>query len=187
MNRALLPQRLGQMDYSPRPTASRDNLASSRGRLRRSGTARCAHCVRSSDIRTCIPFREGGSGALLCTASIKRSTLWACPPCGAQKQPGQPGPRVRARRLQEATALLTKMCCYLRFNFCAGTFFSSEKKDFFCRQMHLSLLFPLRCFCLTALCVQIVAARSGPRFAPHWFLLLAGYENLTAPNAIMQS
>jgi hypothetical protein len=31
------------------------------------------------------------------------------------------------------------------------------------------------------------AARSGPRFGPPWFLLLAGYENLTAPNAIMQS
>jgi hypothetical protein len=25
------------------------------------------------------------------------------------------------------------------------------------------------------------AARSGPRFPPPWFLLLAGYENLTAP------
>jgi hypothetical protein len=25
------------------------------------------------------------------------------------------------------------------------------------------------------------AARSGPRFGPPWFLLLAGYENLTAP------
>ncbi len=32
-----------------------------------------------------------------------------------------------------------------------------------------------------------LAARSGPRFGPHSFLLLAGYENLTAPNAIMQS
>jgi hypothetical protein len=31
------------------------------------------------------------------------------------------------------------------------------------------------------------AARSGPRFVPLLFLLLAGYENLTAPNAIMQS
>jgi hypothetical protein len=31
------------------------------------------------------------------------------------------------------------------------------------------------------------AARSGPRFAPLGFLLLAGYENLAAPNAIMQS
>ena len=31
------------------------------------------------------------------------------------------------------------------------------------------------------------AARSGPRFVAPWFLLLAGYENLTAPNAIMQS
>jgi hypothetical protein len=31
------------------------------------------------------------------------------------------------------------------------------------------------------------AARSGPRFGPHSFLLLAGYENLAAPNAIMQS
>jgi hypothetical protein len=31
------------------------------------------------------------------------------------------------------------------------------------------------------------AARSGPRFGAYWFLLLAGYENLTAPNAIMQS
>ena len=33
----------------------------------------------------------------------------------------------------------------------------------------------------------IIAARSGPRFASCRFLLLAGYENLTAPNAIMQS
>jgi hypothetical protein len=31
------------------------------------------------------------------------------------------------------------------------------------------------------------AARSGPRFASCRFLLLAGYENLAAPNAIMQS
>jgi hypothetical protein len=31
------------------------------------------------------------------------------------------------------------------------------------------------------------AARSGPRFAPLLFLLLAGYENLAAPNAMMQS
>ena len=31
------------------------------------------------------------------------------------------------------------------------------------------------------------AARSGPRFGPPWFMLLACYENLTAPNAIMQS
>jgi hypothetical protein len=27
----------------------------------------------------------------------------------------------------------------------------------------------------------VPAARSGPRFGPPWFLLLAGYENLTAP------
>jgi hypothetical protein len=31
------------------------------------------------------------------------------------------------------------------------------------------------------------AARSGPRFGPGFLALLAGYENLTAPNAIMQS
>ena len=31
------------------------------------------------------------------------------------------------------------------------------------------------------------AARSGPRFVPLLLLLLASYENLTAPNAIMQS
>ena len=31
------------------------------------------------------------------------------------------------------------------------------------------------------------AARSGPRFVPLLFLLLASYENLAAPNAIMQS
>jgi hypothetical protein len=31
------------------------------------------------------------------------------------------------------------------------------------------------------------AARSGPRFVPLLFLLLAGYETLAAPNAIIQS
>jgi hypothetical protein len=36
-------------------------------------------------------------------------------------------------------------------------------------------------------CARTAAARSGPRFGPHLFLLLAGYENLAAPNAIMQS
>jgi hypothetical protein len=27
----------------------------------------------------------------------------------------------------------------------------------------------------------------SPSFPPYWFLLLAGYENLTAPNAVIQS
>jgi hypothetical protein len=36
-------------------------------------------------------------------------------------------------------------------------------------------------FFITPLMSRHAAARSGPRFDAPWFLLLAGYENLTAP------